>query len=67
MSDDVVSSTIPLITMDAAEPVVRSVGTALNKEQISDAVDQFADRFTFTDHALGIEFTRESALDRLLF
>jgi steroid delta-isomerase-like uncharacterized protein len=62
MSDDVVSSTIPLITMDAAEPVVRSVVTALNKEQISDAVDQFADRFTFTDHALGIEFTEKERL-----
>jgi steroid delta-isomerase-like uncharacterized protein len=62
MSADVVSSTIPLITMDAAESIVRSVVIALNKEQISDAIDQFADRFTFTDHALGLEFTEKERL-----
>ena len=62
MSADVVSSTIPLITMDAAEPIVRSVIIALNKKQISDAVDQFFERFTFTDHALGLEFTEKEHL-----
>ena len=62
MGADVVNSTIPLITMDAAKPIVRSVVIALNHEQISDAVDQFADRFTFTDHALGLELTEKQRL-----
>lgn len=48
--------------MAAAEPIVRSVVIALNKEQISDAVDQFADQFTFTDHALSLEFTQKERL-----
>ena len=39
---------------------------ALNEGKISDAVDHFDDRFTFTDHALDLEFTDKGSLGRIL-
>ena len=62
MSTEVVGSVIPLSTLCAGEAIVCSVVIALNKGQISDAVDQFADTFTFTDHALDLEFTQKEHL-----
>lgn len=62
MSTEVVSSAMPLSTSGAGEPIVCSVVISLNKGQISDAVDQFADQFTFADHALGLEFTQKEHL-----
>jgi hypothetical protein len=42
--------------------VLRSVFTALNQRNISKAVDQFADGFTFHDHALDLEFAEDDRL-----
>ena len=41
---------------------VLSVLAALNVGKVSTAVDRFDDRFTFTDHALGLEFTDKRRL-----
>jgi ketosteroid isomerase-like protein len=42
--------------------ILQSVLVALNEGKISEAVDQFDERFTFTDHALDLEFTDKSRL-----
>jgi steroid delta-isomerase-like uncharacterized protein len=42
--------------------ILQSVLAALNEGKISEAVDQFDDRFTFTDHALDLEFTDKGRL-----
>jgi ketosteroid isomerase-like protein len=39
------------------KPILQSVLDALNEERIAEAVAQFDDHFTFTDHALDLEFT----------
>jgi steroid delta-isomerase-like uncharacterized protein len=42
--------------------ILQSVLAALNEGKISEAVDQFDERFTFTDHALDLEFTDKGRL-----
>ena len=42
--------------------VLKSVLIALTKRNISEAVDQFADEFTFNDHALDLEFRDKGRL-----
>jgi steroid delta-isomerase-like uncharacterized protein len=42
--------------------ILQSVLAALNEGRISEAVDQFDDHFTFTDHALDLEFTDKDRL-----
>jgi steroid delta-isomerase-like uncharacterized protein len=42
--------------------ILQSVLAALNEGRISEAVDQFDERFTFTDHALDLEFTDQGRL-----
>src|SRR5215468_228406 len=44
------------------KPILQSVLDALNEGRISEAVDQFDDHFTFTDHALDLEFTDKGRL-----
>jgi hypothetical protein len=39
---------------------------ALNQGSISGAVDQFADDFTFTDHARGLQFSEKDRLAEFL-
>ena len=46
----------------AALDVLRSVLAALNQRNISRAVDQFADDFTFNDYALDLQFTDKGRL-----
>ena len=46
----------------AALDVLRSVFAALNRRNISRAVNQFADDFAFTDYALNLEFTDKGRL-----
>jgi hypothetical protein len=46
----------------APQRTLRSVLTTLNYGKISEAVDQFDDDFTFTDRALGLEFTDKGRL-----
>jgi len=46
-----------LNVVSARRPILQSVLDALNEKRISEAVDQFDDHFTFTDHALDLEFT----------
>jgi len=41
---------------------LRAVLAALSKGRISEAVDQFGDRFTFNDRALGLEFADRERL-----
>jgi steroid delta-isomerase-like uncharacterized protein len=53
---------VALIEEEAPRTVLQSVLTALNLGNISGAVDQFADDFTFTDHALNLEFTDKDRL-----
>lgn len=47
---------------DAQQHILQSVLAALNNGKISEAVDQFDDRFTFNDHGLGLEFTDKPRL-----
>ncbi|HET6887335.1 MAG TPA: nuclear transport factor 2 family protein [Candidatus Udaeobacter sp.] len=42
--------------------VLKSVLIALTQRNISEAVDQFADEFTFNDHALDLEFRDKGRL-----
>jgi SnoaL-like domain len=42
--------------------IMQSVLAALNEGRISEAVDQFDERFTFADHALDLEFTDKGRL-----
>jgi steroid delta-isomerase-like uncharacterized protein len=42
--------------------ILQSVLAALNEGKISQAVDQFDEHFTFTDHALDLEFTDKGRL-----
>ena len=46
----------------AALDVLRSVFAALNRRNISRAVDQFADDFAFNDYALNLEFSDKGRL-----
>ena len=46
----------------AALDVLRSVLAALNEQNISRAVDQFADDFAFNDYALDLEFNDKGRL-----
>src|SRR5215467_9779700 len=48
----------------APNRILQSVLDALNAGKISQAVDQFDDHFTFTDHALDLEFTQKERLAR---
>jgi steroid delta-isomerase-like uncharacterized protein len=42
--------------------ILQSFFAALNEGKILEAVERFDDRFTFTDHALDLEFTDKSRL-----
>src|SRR5262249_52853957 len=50
------------IGVSAPKRILQSVLAALNDGKISKAVDQFDDHFTFTDHALDLEFTDKRRL-----
>ncbi len=52
-----IKANITLKEGGARQHILQSVLTALNNGRISEAVDQFDDRFAFHDHALGFEFT----------
>ncbi|HEX3628012.1 MAG TPA: nuclear transport factor 2 family protein [Verrucomicrobiae bacterium] len=43
--------------------ILQTVVTALNEGKVCEAVDQFADQFKFTDHALGLEFVEKQRLN----
>src|SRR5215475_6965619 len=51
-----------LIGVSAPKRVLQSVLAALKEGKISQAVDQFDDHFTFTDHALDLKFTDKGRL-----
>src|SRR5262245_38319431 len=55
---------IASIGVSVPNRILQSVLDALNAGKISQAVYQFADHFTFTDHALDLEFTRKERLAR---
>jgi SnoaL-like domain len=50
------------IGVSAPKRILQSSLAALNEGKILKAVDQFDDRFTFTDHALDLEFTDKGRL-----
>jgi ketosteroid isomerase-like protein len=50
------------IGVSAPKRILQSVLAALNEGKISKALDQFDDHFTFTDHALDLEFTDKGRL-----
>src|SRR5262249_17838419 len=59
------SNVRPITALDgvsAGKPILQSVLDALNEGRIAEAVAQFDDHFTFTDHALDLEFTDKSRL-----
>ena len=51
-----------LIGVSAPKRILQSVLAALKEGKISQAVDQFDDHFTFTDHALDLKFTDKGRL-----
>src|SRR5262249_5111809 len=51
-----------LNAVSARKPILQWVLDALTEGSISEAVDQFDDNLTFTDHALDLEFTDKSRL-----
>src|SRR5262249_37832620 len=50
------------IGVSAPKRILQSVLAALNEGKIAKAVDQFDDRFSFSDHALDLEFTDKGRL-----
>src|SRR5215510_16496947 len=59
------SNVRPITALDGVsggKPILQSVLDALNEGRISEAVAQFDDHFTFTDHALDLEFTDKGRL-----
>jgi len=50
------------IGVSAPKRILQSVLAALNEGKIAKAVDQFDDRFGFSDHALDLEFTDKGRL-----
>ena len=50
------------IGVSAPKRILQSVLVALNEGRIAEAVTQFDDHFTFTDHALDLEFTDKERL-----
>src|SRR5215813_7700595 len=50
------------IGVSAPKRILQSVLTALNEGRIAEAVAQFDERSTFTDHALDLEFTDKGRL-----
>jgi hypothetical protein len=57
-----VNPAIALVGLSTPTRILQSVLVALNEGKISEAVDQFDDDFTFTDHALDLEFTEKVRL-----
>ena len=51
---------------DNPKQMLRSALAALTEGRVSQAVEQFADRFTFNDHALRLEFTDKTRLTEFL-
>jgi hypothetical protein len=47
---------------DASERTLHSLVNALNEGRLPEAVNQFDDHFSFTDHALDLEFTDHARL-----
>ena len=67
MHEGIVSSGDEELTLEnRPRSILRSTLTALSEGQISDAVAQFADRFTFNDHALRLELTDKTRLTEFL-
>ncbi len=62
MNTNIVEMEAPLIGMETSEQILRHMLTALNEGRVSDAAEWFADRFTFNDHALDLEFTGKERL-----
>src|SRR5262249_31394498 len=56
------NSATAFIGGSAPTRILQSVLAALNEGEISKAVDQFDERFRFTDHALDLEFTDRDRL-----
>ena len=54
------------ITVNAPQRILTSSLTALGEGKISEVLDQFDDHFTFTDHALALEFTDKRRLTDFL-
>src|SRR5262252_2425504 len=50
------------IGVSAPKRILQSALATLNEGRIAEAVDQFDDDFTFTDHALDLEFTEKARL-----
>jgi ketosteroid isomerase-like protein len=53
-------------TVTAPRRILKSVLTALSQGNISEVVEQFDDHFTFTDHALALEFVDKQRLAEFL-
>ena len=51
-----------LTMTDTPQQILRSALAALSEGRVSEIVEQFADRFTFNDHGLGLEFTDKTRL-----
>lgn len=55
-----------LAMTDTLRQILRSSLAALTEGRVSEAVEQFADRSTFNDHALRLEFTDKTCLTKFL-
>jgi steroid delta-isomerase-like uncharacterized protein len=55
-----------LIELKSPKGILERALASLSQGNIPGAVDQFAERFTFTDHALDLEFTEKSRLTEFL-
>lgn len=62
----VLSGDDELTMTDTPRQILRSSWAALTEGRVSEAAEQFADRFTFNDHALRIEFNDKTRLTEFL-
>jgi hypothetical protein len=66
MNTNVIDSDTPLTEAKGHCDILRSILAALGKGKITEFVEGFGDHFTYTDHALNLQFTDKGRLSEFL-
>src|SRR5260370_8357591 len=66
MMSTILNPNIALTGISTPQWILQSALAALSEGRISEVLDQFDDHFTFTDHALVLEFTDKGRLTEFL-
>src|ERR1700747_2397451 len=66
MNTNIVDSDTSLTEAKGHRDILRSILAALGKWKITEFVERFGDHFTYTDHALNLQFTDKGGLSEFL-